>query len=204
MSKQERKNAAKAITDSAQKIWLAGLGAFSKAQAEGSRVFDQLIQEGTALEQKTRKYTKDSLDEVRGRIEAVGDRLRKRGEASVERIQSLIDDRIAKVVKNLSVPTREDLDRLVQQITELNRNVASTAVSTFKSAAKSAKSTAEAVGKTAVAKPKKAARKAARKSGAAGSKAASKPVKKAAAKKVATKRPAAKKSAAGSPAKRKR
>jgi poly(hydroxyalkanoate) granule-associated protein len=195
MSKQERKNAAKAITDSAQKIWLAGLGAFSKAQAEGSRVFDQLIKEGAALEQKTRKYTKDSFDEVRGRIEAVTDRLRKSGEASMERMQSLIDERIAKAVQRMSVPTREDLDRLVEQITALNRNVANAAVSTIKSATKS---TTETTGKPA-ASPEKA-RRTTRKSGAApGRKATAKPAKKAAAKK-----PAAKKTAAKSPARRRR
>ncbi len=32
---------AQTVRESAQQIWLAGLGAFSKAQAEGSKMFDR-------------------------------------------------------------------------------------------------------------------------------------------------------------------
>jgi len=39
-----------AVKDSAQQIWLAGLGAFSKAQEEGSKVFDTLVKEGLAIQ----------------------------------------------------------------------------------------------------------------------------------------------------------
>ena len=31
------------VKDSAQQIWLAGMGAFAKAQAEGGKVFDALV-----------------------------------------------------------------------------------------------------------------------------------------------------------------
>ena len=45
------------IRESAQQIWLAGLGAFAKAQQEGTKVFDALIREGEAIQKKTRKVT---------------------------------------------------------------------------------------------------------------------------------------------------
>ena len=41
------------VKDSAQQIWQAGLGAFAKAQAEGTRAFEALVKEGTALQRKT-------------------------------------------------------------------------------------------------------------------------------------------------------
>ena len=41
-----------AIKDSAQQIWLAGLGAFSKAQEEGGKVFDTLVKEGLTIQRK--------------------------------------------------------------------------------------------------------------------------------------------------------
>ena len=37
------------VRDSAQQIWLAGLGAFSKAQEEGGKVFETLVKEGLSL-----------------------------------------------------------------------------------------------------------------------------------------------------------
>ena len=37
------------VKDSAQQIWAAGLGAFSKAQGEGGKVFEALVSEGVKL-----------------------------------------------------------------------------------------------------------------------------------------------------------
>jgi Poly(hydroxyalcanoate) granule associated protein (phasin) len=44
---------AQTVKDSAQQIWLAGMGAFSKAQAEGGKVFETLVKEGMNLQRKT-------------------------------------------------------------------------------------------------------------------------------------------------------
>ena len=38
------------IRESAQQIWLAGLGAFAKAQAEGGKVFEALVREGQTMQ----------------------------------------------------------------------------------------------------------------------------------------------------------
>jgi hypothetical protein len=40
---------AQSIRDSAQRIWLAGLGAFEHARSEGPRVFDALVAQGRTL-----------------------------------------------------------------------------------------------------------------------------------------------------------
>ena len=34
------------IKESTQQIWLAGLGAYAKAQEEGGKIFEALVQEG--------------------------------------------------------------------------------------------------------------------------------------------------------------
>src|SRR4051794_29367314 len=48
------------LSDSAQQVWLAGLGALGRAQAEGSRFFDGLVKEGEAFENRRReKSTED-------------------------------------------------------------------------------------------------------------------------------------------------
>ena len=52
------------VRDSAQQIWLAGLGAFSKAQEEGAKVFEALVKEGKGLEAKTRKMTEGRVSEM--------------------------------------------------------------------------------------------------------------------------------------------
>ena len=46
----------KSITESAQQIWLAGMGAFNRAQSEGSKLFETLVRDGLSLEQTARKF----------------------------------------------------------------------------------------------------------------------------------------------------
>ena len=128
MSKQERKSAAKSIADSAHQIWLAGLGAFAKAQAEGSRMFEQLIREGTELDEKTRKYTKTQLGKLRETMEQSTERLLSTSRSTMDRVQGLIDRRVAEAVERLAVPTREELSRLADQLEQLGERLdASTA-----------------------------------------------------------------------------
>ena len=67
-SKPKASAGGKTIVESAQHIWLAGLGAFAKAQDEGTRLFEALVREGVSLEQKTRKLTAGKADEARGMI----------------------------------------------------------------------------------------------------------------------------------------
>src|SRR3954454_3541408 len=56
------------VKDSAQQIWLAGMGAFSRAQAEGTKVFEALVKEGTTLQKKTTSAAEDKISEVTSKM----------------------------------------------------------------------------------------------------------------------------------------
>ena len=43
------------MKDSAQQIWQAGLGALAKAQEEGGKVYENLVKEGSPLQQTTQQ-----------------------------------------------------------------------------------------------------------------------------------------------------
>ncbi|KAB2873351.1 MAG: phasin family protein, partial [Burkholderiaceae bacterium] len=62
---------AQSIKESAQQIWLAGMGAFAKAQAEGTRSFDKLIQDGLSLQKKTQGLAEEKISEVTGKMTAM-------------------------------------------------------------------------------------------------------------------------------------
>ncbi len=136
MSKKEGKTAAKAISESAHEIWLAGLGAFAKAQAEGSRVFEKLIKEGAELEAKARRHGKENIGRVRDQVIQAGENLRKRGEEGMSRIQEAIDERVAQAVERLSLPTQADLARLAERLEELGRDFTRSASQTSRAAGK--------------------------------------------------------------------
>ena len=67
---EDRKSSAQlsgTVKDSAQQIWLAGLGAFSKAQEEGGKVFEALVKEGLSIQRKTQAVAEEKISEATDR-----------------------------------------------------------------------------------------------------------------------------------------
>ena len=100
------------IRESAQQIWLAGLGAFAKAQHEGNRVYDALIREGEAIQQKTRKVTEDKVTEMAARATGTWDKL-----------EQVFENRVARSLNSLGVPTKDDVAQLAKRVAELRAEV---------------------------------------------------------------------------------
>ncbi|WP_068978599.1 MULTISPECIES: phasin family protein [Aeromonas] len=100
------------IKESTQQIWLAGLGAYAKAQEEGGKIFEALVQEGEALQAKTRQ----SADE---KIAAVTDKTA----GTWGRLEQVFEERVARAVASLGIPTRKDIDKLSKRMAELTEVV---------------------------------------------------------------------------------
>ena len=113
----------KSIMESAQQIWLAGLGAFSKAQGQGTNLFDGLIKEGLNLEAKTRKLATGKVDEVRGVVESGVSQVRERTQETWDRLEQVFEQRVSRALSKLGVPGRKELDELLKRVDELNREV---------------------------------------------------------------------------------
>jgi poly(hydroxyalkanoate) granule-associated protein len=100
------------IRESAQQIWLAGLGAFAKAQQEGNKVYDALIREGEAIQQKTRKVTEDKVTEMAAKATGTWDKL-----------EQVFENRVARSLNSLGVPTKHDVAQLAKRVAELKAEV---------------------------------------------------------------------------------
>ncbi len=115
---------AASVKDSAQQIWLAGMGAFSKAQAEGGKVFESLVKEGVNLQRKTQAVAEEKLGEVTGKMSAMaGDVTAKAGQ-HWDKLETIFEERTAKALGKLGVPTAKDVDALVKRIDALAAAVA--------------------------------------------------------------------------------
>ena len=117
------KGTGSSIMESAQQIWLAGLGAFSKAQGEGGRLFETLIREGSNLEQKTRKLATGKVDEVRGAVETGVSQVRERTQETWDKLEQVFENRVSRALGKLGVPGRKDLEELIRRVDELARQV---------------------------------------------------------------------------------
>ncbi len=154
----------KSISESAQQIWLAGVGAFSRAQAEGTKLFEGLVKEGMGLEQTMRKFAGGRADVVRDVVESRVGQARERATDTWDKLEKVFEDRVQRALVKLGVPSREDLNDLsarVETLTvELRRqNGTAPARKTAKTAAKKAAAPARKATKAAKAPAAKRGRK---------------------------------------------
>jgi poly(hydroxyalkanoate) granule-associated protein len=156
------KNTAKAIMEQAEQIWLAGLGAFAKAQEQSGKFYETLVKEGAALERATRKVTEAKVEEVRGMVETTVSQVKERATDTWDRLEQVFENRVSRALGTLGIPGREELDQLAKRVEELSKAVRSLdAAGRAKPAAPKAAAPKAAAPKAAA--PKAAAKPAAKK-----------------------------------------
>ncbi len=112
-----------AVKDSAQQIWLAGMGAFSKAQAEGGKVFEALVKEGSSLQRKTQAVAEEKIGEMANRMSTMAGDVQSKAGQHWDKLESIFEERTAKALRKLGVPTAKDLDALGKRIDALAAQV---------------------------------------------------------------------------------
>ena len=165
------------VKDSAQQIWLAGLGAFSKAQEEGGKVFEALVKEGLTIQRKTQAVAEEKITEATSRVTTMASDIGSKAQGQWDKLENIFEDRVAKALAKLGVPSARDLEALNARVDALAKG----------SKAAPAKAAAKAATKPAAKAPaKKVVAKKAAPAKAAAKPPAKAPAKKAAAKKTAT------------------
>lgn len=167
------------IAASAQQVWSAGVGAFARAQIEGTRMFEALVKEGMSLERNTRKMAAGKVDAVRDAMEETVGSARERAADTWDRLEKVFEDRVQRSLTRLGVPAREEISSLIDRVDQLNAELR-------KLSGVPARTTSTA--KTSTAKKTTAGKAATKKAAAKKS-----PAKKVAAKKATAKKTVAKK-----------
>jgi len=112
-----------AIKDSAQQIWLAGLGAFSKAQEEGGKAFESLVKEGLSIQRKTQSVAEERISEASNRMSSMATEISSKATGQWDKLENLFEERVAKALNKLGVPSARDVDALIARIDELTQHV---------------------------------------------------------------------------------
>lgn len=107
------------LTEPAQQIWLAGLGAFAMAGAEGGRLFELLVKKGRAVE----KANLARFDDMKGTVTEKVEDLRALPGTAVDRISHTVDTGMASVLHRLGVPTKKEIGTLTRRVEELARSL---------------------------------------------------------------------------------
>lgn len=95
-------------------IWLAGLGAFARAEEEGSGFFDALVEAGREVEKQTK-------DKTESRVEEIKERVRHHTGETMEKMERAFDDRLNKALSRLGLPNKREVEELEKRVQELTQ-----------------------------------------------------------------------------------
>ena len=131
--------------DNAHEIWLAGLGAFAMAQDEGvnlvrkggklvneqtgkvisesSKLFERLVAEGRKLEGKGRKMAEEAVGGVKSDVEGRVGKAREQARTNWDKLEKVFEERVARALSKLGVPTSDEIQELSKRVQELNTRV---------------------------------------------------------------------------------
>ncbi|MEL7060835.1 MAG: phasin family protein [Acidobacteriota bacterium] len=145
-SKKEKKDLQEDLKESANKIWLAGLGALAAAEDEGSKMFRGLVERGEAFESRG----KETLEGVKEDVEGSVDKAKSDVGSVFDRIESRVDEAVGTSLRRFGVPTRDEIATLTRRVEELTTHVERLAVATAAEAPAAKKTTTR---RTAAKKP---------------------------------------------------
>ena len=81
-----------AVKDSAQQIWLAGLGAFAKAQEERGKVFEALVKEGLSIQRKTQSVAEEKITEATAKLATKATGINSRATGQWAKLEGIFED----------------------------------------------------------------------------------------------------------------
>ncbi|OIQ77757.1 poly(hydroxyalcanoate) granule associated protein [mine drainage metagenome] len=111
------------VKDSAQQIWQAGLGAFTKAQTEGTKAFEALVKEGVNFQRKTQSAAEEKISEATQKMTSMASDISSKASGQWDKLESIFEDRVAKALNKLGVPSAKDINALIARIDALNASV---------------------------------------------------------------------------------
>ena len=151
------------IKDSAQQIWLAGLGAFAKMQQEGSKAFEALVKDGAGMQKKTQAAAEETLAQAQTRMAGFASEFGTKAAGQWGKLENIFEERVARALEKLGLPSAADYAALQARVAALEAELQQ---SQKKPAAAPARASRKTAGRSAA--PAAAAKKTVRRSTKAG------------------------------------
>ena len=106
----------------ARKIWLAGLGAYTRVGQESADYVKDLIKAGETVEKRGKKVIDHELDAANAEIDSVKHDLstvKGKVEVQLDKIEKAFDTRVASALNRIGIPSKHDVEALSAKLEEL-------------------------------------------------------------------------------------
>ena len=107
------------IKDSAQQIWLAGLGAFAKMQQEGSKAFEALVKDGVGVQKRTQQAAEETLAQAQARMTGFASEFTNRAAGGWGKLENIFEERVARALEKLGMPSAQEVAALQARVEAL-------------------------------------------------------------------------------------
>ena len=108
-----------AFAPPAHQVWLAGLGAMAKAQEQGSKAMEALLSDGLAFQRKSQAEAQQRLQEATERLSHLASDFGQNASGRVDKLEHLFEDRVAKALHRLGMPSLLDIQMLSERVAQL-------------------------------------------------------------------------------------
>jgi poly(hydroxyalkanoate) granule-associated protein len=142
---QSSPDTASHLKDSAQQIWQAGLGSFSKVQEEGSKVLGSLMKEGLSMQRKSQAVAEEKISETTHKMAGMASDIASKASGQWGKLEGIFEDRVAKALAKLGVPSAKDMATLMARVDALSKAAGKTPAKAKAAAKTRAKAAAKPV-----------------------------------------------------------
>lgn len=111
------------VTGRAREIWLAGLGALSRLEQEGDKVFEKLVQRGKDYEDKRSEQLQEATDNLRKQQESFTEDVTQRLDDATKSVEKAVSDTLSGTLGRIGVPTRSEVQGLSRRVGELSEKL---------------------------------------------------------------------------------
>ena len=118
--------------DQAQQIWLAGLGAFSQAQKQGTQALQKMLQDGLDMQRQAQQTAEQKIADATEKMSVMAQQLAKGKMAAPENkgtpwggLEGLFEQRVAQALQRLGWANPDRIAALEQRIQSLEQQLSS-------------------------------------------------------------------------------
>ena len=112
---------------SAHQIWLAGLGALSRAQAGAPRMFEDLMREGSKLQggalDAAKSVVMQAFQGAQKTVNKRVDDVKEQATETWDNLEKIFQSRVQRAMHQLGMPTAEEITALARKVEELSASV---------------------------------------------------------------------------------
>jgi poly(hydroxyalkanoate) granule-associated protein len=81
------------------------------------------VREGTSIQRKTQAAAEEKITEATSRMASMATDISAKASGQWDKLENIFEERVAKALNKLGVPSSRDIDVLVARIEELNKSV---------------------------------------------------------------------------------